>query len=280
MVTPGGRRYLPHVLGLVLIAVTAVLAHKGWTFYVLSLEDRVEHPAFRALRPSGTVGNGYGFVAAGLMVLNLSYLIRRRFGGARLGSMRVWLDLHVFTGLLATVLVSFHSAFQARTPIASASTVSLAMVVLTGLLGRFLHALAPSDGPERLRRAIDGIDLALPGSRGPITQVLVELPVPRIPADASLLRSLVAIPRWLGVARRRKSAIGLLMPKRRAQVPAVRIAVVELQKASALDARGAGISALLRSWRGLHRFFALLMLIAVGLHAGVAWHYGYRWIFT
>ena len=40
------------------------------------------------------------------------------------------------------------------------------------------------------------------------------------------------------------------------------------------------MAALLRSWRGLHRFFALLMLAAVLLHAGVAWHYGYRWIFA
>ena len=40
-----------------------------------------------------------------------------------------------------------------------------------------------------------------------------------------------------------------------------------------------GMAALLRSWRGLHRFFALLMLAAVLLHAGVAWYYGYRWIF-
>ena len=31
---------------------------------------------------------------------------------------------------------------------------------------------------------------------------------------------------------------------------------------------------------GLHRFFALLMLAAVLLHAGVAWYYGYRWIFA
>ena len=41
----------------------------------------------------------------------------------------------------------------------------------------------------------------------------------------------------------------------------------------------ATLTALLRSWRGLHRFFALLMLASVLLHAGVAWHYGYRWIF-
>lgn len=274
------RRYLPHVLGLVLLGVTAALAHKGWSFYGLSLEERVEHPDFRKLRPSGLVGNGYGFVAAGLMVLNLSYLVRRRFGGARLGSMKAWLDLHVFTGLLAAVLVSFHSAFQLRTPIAMASAASLALVVLTGVIGRFLHALAPSADPARLRHALDGVEEAVPGSRAALTQALAELPAPRISADASLLRSLLAIPGWRRVSRRRRGAITLLVPPRSALSPAGRTAVRELHRAAAADARAGGVGALLRSWRGLHRFFALLMLIAVGLHAGVAWHYGYRWIFS
>src|SRR5882757_7478834 len=136
MATPRRRRmsFFALVLSLILISITVGLAYRGWSFYRLSLEDRVEHPDFRTLRPSGTLGNGYGWVAAVLVVMNLSYLIRRRFGGSTLGSMRVWLDVHVFTGLVAAVLVSFHSAFQLRTPIATASTVSLALVVITGLI--------------------------------------------------------------------------------------------------------------------------------------------------
>ena len=35
----------------------------------------------------------------------------------------------------------------------------------------------------------------------------------------------------------------------------------------------------LRSWRGLHRLFAILMLVTVVVHVWVAWHYGYRWRF-
>ncbi|HET9987228.1 MAG TPA: hypothetical protein VFQ65_01880, partial [Kofleriaceae bacterium] len=59
-----------------------------------------------------------------------------------------------------------------------------------------------------------------------------------------------------------------------------RRAIADLVKAAAADARASATSALLRSWRGLHRFFALVMLAAVFLHAGVAWYYGYRWIFS
>src|ERR1043166_2038373 len=137
-------------MSLLLISVTVGLAFRGWSYYRLSLDDRTLHPEYRLLRPTGLYGNGYGWVAAMLVVLNLSYLVRRRFGSARLGSMKTWLDVHVFTGLLAASLVSFHSAFQLRSTIASISAASLGTVVVTGLLGRFLFGLGPSGGGGRL----------------------------------------------------------------------------------------------------------------------------------
>jgi hypothetical protein len=266
-------------LSLVLIAISVGLAFRGYSFYKLSVEDRVEHPDFRTLRPTGFLGNGYGWVAATLIVLNLAYLIRRRFGGARLGSMQGWLDVHVFTGLLAAVLVSFHSAFQIRTPIAATSTASLMLVVITGIIGRFLFALAPTGVRERLKTALDAIDVAFPGSRPQVNTILTENPGPAVPANASLLRSVLAIPSWRIVGSRRARAIRAALPPRKQQTKQQRAALAELLVVSAADARHAGVAALLRSWRGLHRLFALLMLAAVLLHAGVAWYYGYRWIF-
>ena len=96
------RRVLPYALGAVVVVAAVVMARRGWSFYGLSLEDRVGHPGFRKLPPGGLIGMGYGFVAADLVLLNLSYLVRRLIAGStRLGSMRVWLDLHVFTGVMA-----------------------------------------------------------------------------------------------------------------------------------------------------------------------------------
>lgn len=261
------------LLGLVLVAVTVGLAYRGWSFYKLSLEDRPEHAEFRRLRPSGVIGNGYGWVAAMLIVLNLSYLIRRRFGSARLGSMRAWLDVHVFTGLIATSLVSFHSAFQLRTPIATVSTASLALVVVTGLVGRFLYALAPAGDRERLRAALDAMP---PAQRAELANAIQSQPGPNVPANASLLRSVLAIPAWRRASKTRRTMIAAILS---AHGDADRAAKVELMRAASAEARASGVSALLRSWRAIHRFFALLMLTAVVLHAGVAWYYGYRWIF-
>ena len=199
-------RIIPYVLTAALLAITAYLAHKGWTFYKLSLEDRPEHPDFRALRPSGKIGNGYGWVAALLVVMNLSYLIRRRFGRAKLGSMKVWLDVHVFTGLLAAILASFHSAFVLRTPLASATTASLGIVVLTGLLGRFLHTLAPNTDAKRLAFAIDDVESYVSNSKLAVIEALGAIPAPNIPANASLIRSVFAIPSWKRAIAKRRAA--------------------------------------------------------------------------
>ena len=42
----------------------------------------------------------------------------------------------------------------------------------------------------------------------------------------------------------------------------------------------AAAAALLRSWRGLHRYAALLMVLLVALHIGIAWYYGFVWVFS
>lgn len=270
--------FLPIFLALVLIAVTVALGYRGWSFYLLSAEQRVEHPDFRTLRATGMLGNGYGWVAALLVIMNLSYLVRRRFGG--FGSMRTWLDIHVFTGLTAATLVSYHSAFQLRTPVATLSAASLGVVVLTGLLGRFLYALAPTNSREALREALDAVEQVLPKHREMLATSIAEHPGPTLQPNASLTRSLLSIPAWRKAGRVRREMIRMTVPPRKELTKPQRRAVAELERAATIDARASGVSALLRSWRGLHRFFALLMLAAVMLHAGVAWYYGYRWIFT
>lgn len=133
-------------------AVTALLLWRGWDFYRLPLADRPDHPDFRVLRPTGTTGHTYGLVAALLIITNLSYLLRRRIPRLALGSMRVWLDVHAATGISAALLVAFHSAFQLRSALATTTAVSLTIVVVTGIIGRFLRALLPGTRGEALLR--------------------------------------------------------------------------------------------------------------------------------
>ena len=127
-------------LATVLFGVAGYLTWSGIGFYRLGLEARVEHPDYLLLRPSGSIGNGLGYAGALLVFLNLLYLARRR-ALFTFGSMQTWLDLHVFSGLLGAELAAFHSAFQLRSPLAKITALSLGIVVVTGVIGRFIHML-------------------------------------------------------------------------------------------------------------------------------------------
>jgi dihydropyrimidine dehydrogenase (NAD+) subunit PreT len=121
-----------------LVLIVGVLAWRGYDYYLLSLDDRVEHPDYRALRSSGDVGYGYGVAGTFLIFTNLLYLARRRLAKWKMGSVKTWLDVHVFTGLSGALFISFHSTFKARSTMAQVTTLSLLLVVITGLIGRFL----------------------------------------------------------------------------------------------------------------------------------------------
>lgn len=180
------NRKLHWVLSLLFVTGAGALAVRGWEFYSLSLGDRVDHPDFRVLGPGSNLGHGYGIAGTALIFTNLLYLVRRKFARLSVGSLKAWLDVHVFTGLFGGLLVLFHSAFQVRSAIAWVTMGSLIVVQLTGIVGRYLYS------------------------------------------------------------RSRNSNVA---------------------------------GTLLKSWRGVHRFSALLLVLVVSLHIGVAWYYGFAWVF-
>jgi hypothetical protein len=55
---------------------------------------------------------------------------------------------------------------------------------------------------------------------------------------------------------------------------------IRLQTGAKRKKRAVVASVLLRSWRSLHLFFAILMLLTVVFHIGAAWYYGYRWFWS
>lgn len=272
-------------LAALVISLGVLLAYRGWSFYVLGLHERPDHPDYKLLRPSGLLGNGYGFAASVLIVTNLLYLARRRIPRFRLGSMRFWLDLHVFTGLSAAMLVGFHSAFQLRSPLATITAASLAVVVLTGIIGRLFYALVPENGGHELAMAVEAVGGVAPRVRAELDLVFHALPAPRLRANASLIRCLAVLPSWRRVRLQRKRAVraafapALQYTRDRRTRRALRSLRRWVQSASRREVRGVAGASLLRSWRSLHRLFAITMLVAVGVHVGVAWHFGYRWIF-
>ena len=271
-----------------MVVVAAVLFWRGADYYPLGLDDQAGHPEFRELRPSGDTGYFYGVVGTLLIFTNLLYLARRKLAGRRFGAMRTWLDLHVFTGLVGSVFVVYHASFHARNTANKVTAVSLAVVLFTGIVGRFLYGLIPRPGKYALKDALEDLEEVLPGMTEHVKGAVVAHPVTRTQGDPSLLRTMRTIPRWRAEARARREAVKLVLynapalaqmhPDQRTRLH--KTAIRDVVDAAAAEVYGVAADALLRSWRPLHRLFAIVMICTVVLHIAVAWYYGYRWIFS
>lgn len=139
---------------LAIAAVTAILlgALGGWDYYRAPVAERTFMPANRLLRPSSPVGHLLGIGGLLMMLVPVAYAIRKKVRRFRdLGSIQTWLDVHIFSGIVGPVLVTFHTSFKFN-GVVSVAYWSMVTVVLSGFVGRYLHA--------RIPRSIKGQELS------------------------------------------------------------------------------------------------------------------------
>jgi dihydropyrimidine dehydrogenase (NAD+) subunit PreT len=260
---------------------TGALLIRGWQFYTLSIGQRVDHPDFRMLAPSTNLGRAYGIAGACMIFTNLLYLVRRRFARLSVGSLRAWLDIHTFTGLFGGLLVVFHSAFQVRSSIAVITVASLFVVIMTGLVGRSLYALTPKPDRLRLERHLALLDCIGPGLGQAISQRVSFVARCRATESGTLFGVLAAMPSFVREARQRANVIDRTLTDYArhfgGEMRSLARPIAECRKIYACEVRAAAAEALLRSWRGLHRLCALLMVLLVVMHIAIAWYYGFVW---
>lgn len=270
-------------------AIAVALWLRGADFYTLAPWDRMRHPDHEALRSSGSWGLTLGVAGTALVVLNLSFLLRKHLRSMRrFGTLRRWMEMHVASGLLAPLLILYHSTFDLRSSVAITATVALGVLALTGIVGRFIYALVPRapSGAELEREALEGrLAEARAGLEG------------LIPADDALWDRLEALatPR-LGVPRTRL-ACPLLLPYFLVGKLSlgIRLRAVARHLRSRAGGRGAEVArglaeavqarrqlqlfgvyrGLLRWWRSLHRIFAVLMVVMMVAHVAAETWLGY-----
>lgn len=247
----GNRGGLGGVALIALVAV-AVGVYIGADYYHLPAASRVRHAQHAVLRSSGSVGLSCGIAGTALFLVNLSYLLRKRLLSLQfLGTLRAWMGMHVVSGILGSLLVLFHSSFLPRSALGILALSGLLIVIVTGLLGRYLYALVP--------RAKDGHEMDAPELRAHLLALQKELAAAGIPAEQLLGR------KELSALKRR------LKGRPEAQL-------FPLAKAFARDrrrlARLGELRALLGSWRFFHRWLAIVMLVLAGFHVAVALRFG------
>ena len=283
------RSYAMWITVFVLVVLGSLMTWRGWDYYRQGLSARALHPDYRLLNPGGFIGHGYGMVGTAMIATNLLYLVRRRFAKYipdRFGSMKAWLNAHAFTGLVGSLLILFHSAFQLRTAVATVTSVSLAIVVVTGLAGLYLYLLMPKAGLAPFRQRLAVYEPFLPALVKDVDDFVKKTPATSLPLDAGFVRTLFTVPRWAVEARARRRGIRrtartdkLFRAVAKADATLARDLVDELGDLAAAEVDTHAGRAVMGSWRSLHRFLAILMLVSVSVHIAVAWYYGFRWIF-
>ncbi|MBI4950132.1 MAG: hypothetical protein HY955_08320 [Deltaproteobacteria bacterium] len=93
--------------------------------------------------PSSGLWLLFGWIGSAMMLLMMVYTLRKRGGLlGRLGSMRIWLNGHMFLGVMGPVLIVFHTTFKFN-GIIGTSFWCMVVTAVFGVLGRYIYLQIP-----------------------------------------------------------------------------------------------------------------------------------------
>jgi len=264
------------------IGIALALWLKGANFYMTHPWDRPLHADYEELRSAGGWGHGEGIVGTALILLNLTFMLRRRLSALRrFGALRLWMNMHVVTGLVGPLIVVYHTAFYPRTTIAITAFASLGVLVVTGIIGRFIYAMIPHTvagaemGPKELEARLAEAHthlsfVAVP--EDPLWQTLDRLSQEELVHPKTTVGLLFALPLALASTLRLRLRLYRL-GRSRADVDwhDLHDIVLIRRRLHTLTL----YRRLLRWWRALHRLFALVMIVTMTIHVVVLLYLGY-----
>lgn len=274
------------------ISVTILLAVNGYSYYSTSVEERFFHESHNTLKPSGDWGHGFGIIGSLMMILGVSiYMIRKRSRRFfNFGYLKNWLELHIFLCTVGPILVLYHTAFKFG-GIVSVSFWSMVLVVLSGVVGRFIYIQIP--------RTIQGqeIDISeLMKMRNELSEKLSS----EIIFDKSLVDDFTMLTSperykditFLNAAsffvkdtiNVRKFKRKIIIHLRKAGITKFRYKEIKrLIEAEIILSRRIGLLRTMQKffhyWHIAHLPFAIIMFIIMIVHIIVTIVFGYKWIF-
>jgi hypothetical protein len=256
----------------------------GWGYYTTPLGVRGYHAAHPLLKPSGDVAHVMGAVGAVMILMPVAYAVRKKWARlSRVGSMKAWLEAHVFCGIVGPVLVTVHTAMRFG-GIISVAYWSMVLVVSSGFVGRYFYV--------RIPKTIRGVELGYDEILERATDLKMQLLETELPAP--LLRALEAFERAATPNAASLSMRGYLFGQL-ALRRALRRLRHDLHDAGAdatLATRLVGIEAeretllgrlaylektrqMFEAWHVFHQPLVYVMFAIVALHVGLALYLGY-----
>jgi hypothetical protein len=212
------------------------------------------------------------------------YLLRKRMARwTWAGSMKTWLEVHLFCGIVGPVLVTFHTSFKFN-GIVSVAYWAMVVVVLSGFVGRYLYVRIPKTlrGTEMSRaeldRLADELRVQIAAATGSDWQAEIAAinDVARRQSPAGLLLGDVGLRLRVGRLARSMNARGVPAAERDALVRLTLDRAVLVRRIAYLERTKAAFAL----WHVFHLPFVYLLLLIVSVHVGVTLYLGYvpfRW---
>lgn len=272
------------VLVLALVFVESYLEMTGQPFTFLDVAHRYGLLAGYKVsnQPNRGIWHLVGWIGSACFVVMMLYSMRKHFKFMQnAGSIRYWLDIHMFLGIVGTLLVTAHSTYKFG-GIVALSYWSAVLVAVSGFLGRYLYVQIP--------RSISGQELKMDEISEIMDDITLELEkVSKGQFDVQHYFERIAGPK----AGRELSAFGALMAlfttdiknmammygiwrglKANRQIPDhVRNRVFKLIREKGRLVRSIEFleasHKLLHYWHVFHKPFAIIMFLVMFLHIGV-----------
>ena len=281
-----GRKIYLGFLAVIVLVTFIRLWQLGSSYYQTSLEERYFHPGNELLKPSGIIGHGLGVIGSFLMIFGmLMYISRKRVKAmARWGSLKNWLEIHIFLCTLGPMLILFHTSFKFGGLVA-VSFWSMVAVFASGIIGRFIYIQIP--------RSIEGRELSLNEVKNLKSELDELLRTGYGLTDATYQNIISSInseggkPALISLSQRFRNYQTISKIKhilKENGIPgAERLNIVELIKKDLSLKRKIDRLLLMQKlftyWHVAHMPFAIVMIIIMIIHIAVTITFGYKWIF-
>jgi hypothetical protein len=290
MMTKTSHTVFIFLMAVIVVTSFTVLLIRGIPYYQTGKEERAFHADHELLKPSGTIAHGAGIFGTFFMITGMaSYMARKRFRFmSGMGLLKHWLEFHIFLCTLGPVLILFHTAFKFG-GIVAVSFWCMAAVFLSGIIGRFIYLQIP--------RSIEGRELSLNEIRNTRNDIAGIIRSSYNIDDESYNVIISSVSYKSGtysnnpflryLNRRKKDRLALSSVRnmlKKSNLPSeecskimslVRNDIKHNRRIEELDT----MQNLFRYWHVIHLPFAMVMLIIMAIHVGVAILFGYHWIF-
>ncbi len=283
------RRRLALTLFLLGLSMIVALLMIGQEYYWLPVELRPLSPLHSLLKPSGLWGHGVGVGATTFMMANFLYALRKRWKRLKgTASIRTWLTLHMFVGIMSPLVIAFHAAFLVNNLLAVWTWVALSVVVGTGIFGRFLFSFVPAQAGKvlqvnELREQVGEMTrvihthMAESADYGRVTGIFDRA------TEAPRERTLVGVVVRDGKMKKEVNksvdqARGLF--KDDGAFKFYKDTVEKVARAKMQIAFYGKLKRVFRGWLVIHVVVSIFMVVLIGAHVTVTTYLGFRWIFS